>query len=252
MRTKQQLYAFQREPSPEFTHKLYQRLIAIPPATTPSRPTPHTHTPLPSSRIRPAWIVATLLLMFLMMAMVPGIRVRFTEIVRRIGGLTVLITDQYPKPIGEPRIVPNDTVTVAEGRARLDYEFNLPTWVPEGMVLLENEAYASNIRHSELTLRWSDDSVKGRVFRLKVADALPDVNYVVGPNSVTEVMVNDIPATFIRGSWYDNNKTWNYDISRSLRWQMDGIEYMLSTGNETLGGLTDAELMKVAESIAPP
>ena len=89
---------------------------------------------------------------------------------------------------------------------------------------------------------------------LRVADALPDVNYVVGPNSVTEVMINDMPATLIRGAWYNNSKTWNYDISRSLRWQMNGLEYQLHTGNEALGGLSEKELIQVAESIsiAPP
>lgn len=241
------LHAFRRQPGPDFTNQLYQQIASLPSSKTPPHPSP-----LAPRRFRPAWILATLFLMFSIMAMVPGVRARFEEVVRKIGGLTVLITDQYPVPKGKPRIVPDDIVAVAEGRARLDYEFNLPTWVPEGMVLLENEAHASNIRHSELTLSWLDERVKGRAFSLRVAEALPDVNYVVGPNSVTEVMINDIKATLIRGGWYENNKTWNYDISRTLRWQMDGIEYQLSTGNETVGGLSDAELIRVAESIAQP
>ena len=239
------LHAFRRQPNPDFTTQLYQQIASLPSAKTTPRPSS-----LAPRRLRLAWVLASLLLMLSVMAMVPGVRARFEEIVRKIGGLSILATEEYPSH-DNARIVPNDMLTLAQARARVDYEFGLPTWLPEALSLKEDEIIASNVRTS-LTLRWIDPNVRGRAFSLHVSKALPDVNYVVGPDSITEVMVKDIKATLIRGAWYENNKTWNYDISRTLRWQMGGIEYQLSTGNEAWGGLSDEELLKIAESINPP
>jgi hypothetical protein len=236
------LHTFRREPDQEFAQKLYQRLVTLPPAEA------FPHSPShPSRKMRRAWVFATLVFMFLIIAMVPGVRARFEEILKQIGGLTVFITDQYPG-VDDPTIVPSDVLTLEEARARLDFEFNLPTWVPEGLTLSEDEVRASNIT-PKLSLTWLDENMAGRILVLSVSKAEPDVQFVVGPNSVTEVMVNDITATLIRGGWYVDTQSWRDDGSRTLRWQMNGVAYQLTTGNETWGGLSDEELIQVAESI---
>jgi hypothetical protein len=234
------LHTFRREPNEEFTNSLHQRLMALPPAQTNLRPDSR-----PSRKTRLAWVLAVLLLMLSIMAMIPAARARFEEIVQQIGGLTVLMTDIYPDT-SDANIVPNDVMTLAEARARTELEFDLPTWVPEGLTMRE-EVVVSNILPN-ITITWVDDSKRGRAFSLHVGNAHPDVNLVVGPDSVTEVMIHDIPATLIRGGWYENTQRWQEDGPRSLRWQVDGIEYTLSTMMPEWGGLSEEELIQIAES----
>ncbi|MCB8942345.1 MAG: DUF4367 domain-containing protein [Ardenticatenaceae bacterium] len=234
------LHTFRRPPTPQFTHQLYQQLTARP------SPLPPPPSPLPPRPLRPAWILLTLLLMLGLTAMVPSIRARFEAIVQKIGGLSILMTDEYPNH-DDATIVADDIITLDEARARVGYDFLLPTWLPDGLTLHEDEIRASNIRTS-LTLHWSDENSRGRAVSLHISKALPDVNYIVGPNSVTEVMIHDIPATLIRGAWFENTQRWEEDGIRSLRWQMDGLEYMLSTTMPEWGGLSEAELIQMAES----
>lgn len=238
------LHTFRRQPDPNLTDKLYQRLVAIPPAEAAPQPEP-----APSRRMRLAWAFIVLVLTLFVLAMVPGVRARFEDIVKQIGGLTVLITEDYPGT-DNPRIVPDDILTLEEARARLDFEFRMPTYIPDGLVLQEDEIRASNIR-TRITLNWRDENTPGRGFHIVVGKADPDVQWVVGPNSVTEVMINDINATLVQGGWNGDTHEWEDNGFRDLRWQIDGIEYTLSTGNEEWGGLSDEELIKIAESIAP-
>jgi hypothetical protein len=65
-------------------------------------------------------------------------------------------------------------------------------------------------------------------------------------------MVNDHPATIISGGWDVDSQSWEDNGSHMLRWELDGIEYTLSTGNEKWGGLSNEELIQVAESISIP
>jgi hypothetical protein len=189
--------------------------------------------------------LATILLMLSLTAMVPGLRARFEEIVKEIGGLTVKMTDIYPDT-SDANIVPSDTMTLAEARARTELNFELPTWLPDGLTM-RDEVMVSNIR-TQITISWNDENKRGHGLMLDIGYAEPDINLLVGPDSVTEVMIHDMPATLIRGGWLENTQRWEEDGPRSLRWQADGLEYTLSTMMPEWGGLTEEELIQIAES----
>ena len=136
------------------------------------------------------------------------------------------MTEDYPRPIGEPIIVPHEIVTLDQARELVEFEFSLPTWVPDGLVLQED------VRLNDVIggpwLQWLDENVRGRSLNLTISEALPDVRYRVGPDSVTEITINGVPATLIRGNWWSDEQRWKDDGSRAIRWQIDGIQYYLT------------------------
>jgi hypothetical protein len=179
------------------------------------------------------------------MAMVPAVRTHFEEIVKEIGGLTVRMTDIY-HDTSDANIVPNDTMSLSEARERTGLDFELPTWLPEGLTM-RDDVIVSNIR-TQITISWTDENKRGHGLMLDVGYAEPDINLLVGPDSVTEVMIHDTPATLIRGGWFENTRRWEEDGPRSLRWQANGLEYTLSTMMPEWCGLTEDELILIAES----
>jgi hypothetical protein len=241
------LHTFRSTPDPEYTDALYQRLTMLPQTDTAPEAQPVNGR---SRKIRLSWAIATLLLMFALMAMVPAVRARLEDVVKQIGGLSFLITEDYPLAGQTPRIVPDDIITLEEARTSLDFEFSLPEYLPDGLTLQE-DINASNIGRG-IRLTYTDENQNGRILLLSVEPADSDVNLIVGPDSVIEVMVNDHPATIISGGWDVDSQSWEDNGSHMLRWELDGIEYTLSTGNEKWGGLSNEELIRVAESISIP
>ncbi len=238
------LHTFRHTPDETYTETLLQRINRLP-QTAVSQPPQPTR----PKNFRMAWALASLLLMFFMMAMVPGVRTRVEDVLKQIGGLTVLITEEFPRPIGEPIIVPHEIVTLDQSRELVAFEFSLPTWVPDGLERQEDVSLNDVIGGP--WIQWLDANRRGRSLNLTISEAKPGVLYHVGPDSVTEITINGIPATFIQGSWSADEQRWQDDGSKGIRWQIDGIEYYLRTGNEELGGLSDEELIQVAESIHP-
>jgi len=240
------LHTFRRQPDPAFANNLFQQIEQLPPASTiassPARRTP-------TRKIRLAWAIATLLLMLALMAMVPGVRARFEDVLKQVGQMTIFMTEDNPG-FDDPNIVPDEIMTLEEARQQVDFDFSLPDWVPEGLVLQENDIRINDIIDG-LRVQWLDENVRGRALNLLISRAMPDVPYIVGPDSVTELTINDVPATLIRGGWYPEEDKWKDDGGRAIRWQLGNVVYHLSTGNEDFGGLSDQDLIKVAESIAP-
>ena len=240
------LRRFQRQPDPDYAAQLYNRLTHIPaqPGTSPQS----TH-----ARLSPRLAIglASLFLLAILVITVPGIRARFEDTIKQIGGLTILMTENRHEVAPDARVIPNDTLSLAEARLRLDRDFGLPTWLPDGLTMMEDNVVVTN-DITNLTIFWVDEAVRGRGVSLKVNKAMPDVQLVIGPDAATEVMVHDIAATLIRGNWYHGREEWVDDGSRILRWQMGGIEYQLGTGNVDHGGVTDEELIQIAESIPVP
>jgi hypothetical protein len=241
------LHTFRRQPGHEFTNDLFRQIEALP-LIKAAPPTQARFAPSRGRRLN--WAVAILVAAVLFMAAVPGVRARFEDIIKQVGGLTFLITEDYPGAGQTPRIVPDDIITLEEARTRLDFEFSLPDYVPEGLTL-QDDINDSNIGIG-IRLTWLDENQRGRILLLSIEEANPDVNFIVGPDSLTEVMVNGQTASLIRGGWYVDTQSWQDDGSRMLRWDLDGIEYTLQTGNEEWGGISDEELIKIAESISPP
>lgn len=241
----QKLHTFRRAPDDIYADNLYQRLTILPQAKTAPPQLPKSGR---YQRRRLAWAFAMLLAGFLVMAIVPGVRARFEDVIKKVGSLTIFMTEDYPGKY-EPRIVPDDIMTLEEARGQVDFEFNLPAWVPEGLTIQDNEVRVSSVVDG-LIINWVDQSENGRAFNIVINRANPDVPYIVGPDSMTEITLNGEPAAFIRGGWYSDSKEWRDDGIRSIRLQLNGIQYHLSAGSEAGGGITDEELIKIAESIS--
>ncbi|MFZ0547541.1 MAG: DUF4367 domain-containing protein [Candidatus Promineifilaceae bacterium] len=238
------LHTFRRTPDQVFVDKLFHHIEQIPLSDTTSLP----QQSAPRRKSRIAWAFAVLIVVILLMVLVPRVRARFDDILKEIGGIPIFITEDYPFS-DHPNIVQDDIITLEEADDRLGFEFNLPTYMPEGMVLKEDEVHASNITNN-VTLIWDDAAVPGRILRL-IVERENDIGWAVGPDSVTEVMVNDIPASLMQGGWNEDTKKWQDYGNRDLSWQLDGVKYTLSSGSVELGGLSNEELIKIAESIAP-
>lgn len=241
----QKLHTFRQTPDDAYTNSLYQQLTML--------PSSHTAPPqLPrygrSRKQRLAWAFVIMLGGILILAMVPGVRARFEDIVKEIGGLSVLLTEDYPFS-DNPNIVPDDIITLEEAAARLGSEFNLPAYIPEGMVLKTDEIRASNIT-TQISLMWQDENERGRFIWLYIEPA-NDIKWVVAPEGVTEVTVNGTPTILVQGGWSADTEQWEDFGNRDLRWQLAGLKYTLYTGSEEYGGLPTDELIKIAESIDP-
>lgn len=239
------LHTFRRTPDDTYTENLLERLERIP-ETAATQPTQPAH----PRRLRLDWVLASLLLMFLVMAVSPVVRARIEDVVKQIGGLNLLITEEYPGGLETARVVEPDIISLEEARTRVEFEFYLPDFLPDGLTLQEDQIIASNIEDN-LWLTWEDEAQPGRQLHLQIQTTIPNTRFVVGPDSAAEVMVNEKPAILIRGGWDQGTESWQDDGLRILRWELNGVTYSLQTGNEEWGGLTQEELIQVAESIQP-
>ena len=239
------LHTFRREPNHEYTEKLYQQLERVPLAAVTSSPQ---SLPSPAWNRKLAWAFTVLVSAFLLMAFVPGARAWVEDVIRQIGGLVIFETEQYPG-VDNPIIVPDEIMTLEEARSYVDFEFSLPAWVPNGLTLQEDDVRFSSVTEG-LNIQWTQERRNDiRILNLMISEAMAERTFVVGPESVTELAINDAPAMLIRGSWDADLQEWRDTGYRALRWQLDGVVYQLSSGPEEFGGFSDEQLIQVAESI---
>lgn len=253
------LRQFRQEPPRGLKDAVYQQIATMPGNSRPQPVargavvrTPRTWDQRP--RLRALAAAALLLLLCLTSLFSPAVRALVEDVVRQIGGLTVRETALYPGGSEAPRITAVETVTLDEARALVDYDFALPSALPERYVL--EEGIIVSPAGQEVTVRWRSETVRGDFLVLRVARADPEVQWVVGPDSVEIVQVNGVDAQFIRGSWSRDDRTWDPSLGRELRWVREGIAYQLATGNEFMcpgqeGNqcpLTDEDLVRIAES----
>jgi hypothetical protein len=238
------LHTFRRPPDDDYTEKLYQRLTILPQV----QPAPAPPNYGRNRKNRLAWTFALLLAGILIMAAVPGVRARFEDVIKQVGGLTLFMTEDFPGS-DNPTIIPDEIMPLEEARERIDFDFNLPAWVPDDLILQSDEVHFSEVVDG-LIIHW-DSEERGRGLTMVVNEVIPDVRHIVGPDSLTEITLNGEPAAFVRGGWYSDSKEWQDTGIRSIHWQLDGIQYDMSVGSEEHGALTDEELIKIAESIAP-
>ncbi len=269
------LLALQAEPSPQLLKQVQQAV-----STSPRRPSLSSRLRtwtrrIPTSKPRmPVWkrvalSLATLVLVFsVAMVAFPSARAAVLEVIRRIGGIQVIETDQWPQTPEErrgswmtlvdtlpgdppPEIIPEQKITLGEAEALLPFTPTLPTWVPEGYVLQDTvRVWLPTEGFTYTIAMWTWEKPGHPVIDMSILHSLEaDYAYsvVVGQDSVEEVSIAGRPAALVRGGWDRDTKRYGtqYGILR-LQWERDGLVLTLS-GTEDATSADD--LVRMAESI---
>ncbi|MAT96101.1 MAG: hypothetical protein CL608_03075 [Anaerolineaceae bacterium] len=165
------------------------------------------------------------------------------------------VTDPTPTPVPAQVDVPN--LTIAEAEALASFAVKELTNLPDGFAL--SSVYYDEER-DKVTFLYLDEGYKGIVLHQEPADIAEP--WTIGADAVIEVVtVGDFPGEYVRGAWQwgepategavgSTEMVWKSDDPhQQLRWTQDGIVYTLST---TVGqdlGLTQADLIALAESV---
>lgn len=165
------------------------------------------------------------------------------------------ISDPTPTPIPAPESVPN--LSVSEADALASFAVRELTNLPAGFTL--SSVYYDQER-DKVTFLYLNDIYQGIVLHQEPAETAEP--WTIGADAVIEaVMVGNIPGEYVHGSWQwvepttedavgSTEEIWrNDDPHQQLRWTQDGIVYTLST---TVGqdlGLTQADLITLAENL---
>lgn len=165
------------------------------------------------------------------------------------------IADPTPTPIPDPDSEPE--MSVAEAEALTSFAVKELTNLPDGYAL-------SSVHYDEerdkVTFLYLNDAYKGIVLHQEPAETAEP--WTIGADAVIEpVTVGDVSGEYVRGAWQwgepategsigSTEMIWQSDDPhQQLRWTQDGIVYTLST---TVGqdlGLTQADLIALAESV---
>lgn len=233
---------FYQEPPPELADRLGRRLMTLRAGIA--------EEPVPASAVarrrRLAYTLAALLFFLLATFSSPAVRAYVADVVLEIGGLRLRATSDYPgKPGGPDLITPNEILTLENASAAATFSFRLPADVPAGYTLKHDDVTVAS--DGALFIRWTRPD--GRLgFTLFVQLYQPDVQYVVGSESVETVLLGDVEASFIRGYWDADSRRWQTDNGmREIRWHLDGVTYQLGTWGVHL---TDEDLIAIAASVA--
>lgn len=179
------------------------------------------------------------------------------ERTRKEIGIMTFFEQQKMEPVdeGEGRAVTvvalaGTGVSLAEARQLMDTELLLPTWVPEGFELRDDEVYVFTINGPVLHLAWEKEGEelwKGIFLTVGRYGVLA----TVGEGSVREVQIKGVEAAaLVEGTWNSNGETreWKQDGSIALMWYQGQYLYELRAN---LDIITEEELIKMAESMIP-
>lgn len=200
-------------------------------------------------------VVLLIILAFSVMLMVsPSIRAAVLEEIKRIGGFTFDVAEEYPYT----GITQFNTLFVSLDKAQSDlpFRFGVPAWAPEGFVPNDQvsvllPAGDSDLSHAtNVYLTWLGPSGTAKIWLVAQPSFLlecPECAVPVGPESLEELEVNGSPASLVRGAWNDQTQQWDSSGGLiNLRWSGGDIIYLL-TGIEPMVSVDD--LVRMAESI---
>lgn len=213
-----------------------------------------------SARRIPAWQrvavgLAVLVLAFgITMAAFPSARAAVLDLIRQIGGVTIVETEQYPHRPEQrqggsmnmhdtsPETAPEQTFTVqtyslAEARALLPFDFAVPTWAPAGFVqddqvriFLPPEGMTHTVfLMDNVQLTWEDPSRHASIYlyatHCQVADC--EQRWLVGLDSAEVLQVRGQEAALVRGSWDVDTQRYENSGMLNLLWKEGEVFYSL-------------------------
>ncbi|MBK8903326.1 MAG: DUF4367 domain-containing protein [Anaerolineaceae bacterium] len=165
------------------------------------------------------------------------------------------VADPTPTPIPAPESLPD--LSVADAAALASFAVKELTHLPDGYRL--SSVYYDEAR-DKVTFLYLNDAYLGIVLHQEPAETAE--TWTIGPDAVIEpVMINGAAAEYVQGAWQWGEPTvpgaigstevvWqNNDPHQQLRWTQDGIAYTVSTTVGQDQGLTQADLIAIAESL---
>jgi len=235
---------YKKQPRPEFARSLHMKLK--------QGETMKTFKPI----LRFAMLM--LLVAFALIAAVPAARAQAAEAFEVVFISFAALPQNSDQPtvlfLEDDKLMPSETVPLAEAREQVDYSLLLPTWAPEGYVLAEDEVTMVSLKDEVvgLNIRW--DHEQG-VITLMVNPA--DENGLVRPEGgeVTELEVNGNPGFLMSNElsisavpMTDGTPGPDIVIDQtlpivSLSWIQDGVQYNLS------GSVSKEDILRMAESL---
>lgn len=160
-------------------------------------------------RLRPIALGAITLVLALIITLTisPSVRAQLQEWTGEIAGVLFTTTGDYPGEDGAVTIIPSEEMGLEEARSILPFAIDLPTSIPEGYALEENVSI----------LRFEDGVERVYIHWRAPGKALLELNienttepkWLVGPESIEEVLVNGKPAALVRGGWNADTKQWD-------------------------------------------
>jgi hypothetical protein len=162
-----------------------------------------------SLQFRPIALGAITLLLALTvtLAISPSVRAQLQEWTGVIGGVFFTTTGDYPGEDGAVTIIPSEEMSLEEARAILPFVIDLPTSIPEGYALEEK---VSILRFEDgverVFIHWS--ASEKALLELEIENTT-EPKWLVGPESIDEVLVRGKTAALVRGGWNADTKQWD-------------------------------------------
>jgi hypothetical protein len=229
------LTRYRKPPPREFSETLYKRINV----QMDTKGTPSVRWLTIAAAIGMALVVA--------LAFSPNARAAFNGLIVEIGGMTFLEPDETemqatPIPESQITIVPEELIPLAEAQAKLPYEINLPTWVPDGFVMATTVRISYFPRATPVTITWNSSNPRAAIIELMIFGKR--VSWVVDTADVSEVEVSGQPAALVGGSWNADTGQWTSGSDLTLSWMKGEEMYRLSAPGGTV-----EDLIRMAESI---
>lgn len=165
------------------------------------------------------------------------------------------VADPTPTPVPAPESLPD--LSVAEAAALASFAVKELANLPEGYRLAS--VYYDEVR-DRVTFLYIKDTYLGIVLHQEPAETAEP--WTIGADAVIKpVTVGDVPGEYVRGSWDwgepategsigSAEMIWKSDDPyQQLRWTQDGIVYTVSTTVGQEQGITQADLIAIAESL---
>lgn len=241
------LKQFRQKPSKGFAKDLYARISQSPQGVGAVKARFFAFRPLAIG------FIALILVFAATLTFSPSVRAFVTDILREIGGITFIETDQYPSGDGSAGTVPTELMTLGEAQAQVPYPIQLPAWLPEGSVRLDLVRVTEfpDFDWALVTIEWEiiEPGTIGSglpTFRLAIWPYFGESRRIVGVDAIEEVSINGLPAALFKGGWDLDLHEWNSDIPVfTLTWRKGGEVYNLDWPSQ----LSLDDLIRVAESI---
>jgi len=188
----------------------------------------------PKRSLRFGFVMLILLLpLVLAVAISPAVRAQVQAWVGEIGGQMFTTSNDYPGDDEPVTIVKSESMSLVEARETLGMVIDLPSWVPGGFVLQD----MVSVPHlgngvTRVEIRWISAENAAIWLNVERYPAGSESNWLVGPESVEETLVNGEPAALVRGAWNANRRQWDNSNQLSLYWQSGENNYILSGGGE--------------------
>lgn len=236
------LKQYRKQPRPAFAEALYNKINA-------------------KERIGPSMrkisfaFAIFLAVIVLTLGIFPQARADTLELIREIGGLRFIETDDYPGANEPVKIVDSTYVSLDEARQIFTGPISLPSVIPDGYTL-DPQVELIDWQDGNLPtvyISWRVVTPHGEWASLRlqinhIGKSWGNHGEIVGKDAIEEITINGKPAVLMNGGWNYDKQLYDFSIhSQRIRWMYDdNTSYSLESSNETISKET---LIKIAESI---